>query len=80
VSALKQLAEGLRVQSVTGGSGVLKIRFRQDTRIEAEQLIRFVGERPDLTFSPTGVLTWTGVPDDNLVARAREALEVLAPQ
>ncbi|MFQ5526572.1 MAG: transcription-repair coupling factor [Thermoanaerobaculia bacterium] len=78
VSALKRLAESLRVQSVTGGGGALKIRFRQDTRVEVETLIRFVGERPELTFSPSGVLTWSGVPDDHLVRSAHEALEVLS--
>ena len=78
VSALKRAAEALRVQSVGGGSGVLKIRFRHDTQIEAERLIRFVGERPELSFSPSGVLTWGGVSDEQLVERAREVLEALS--
>lgn len=78
VSALKRLAEGVRVQSITGGGGELKIRFRHDTRIAAEDLIRFVGERPELSFSPSGVLTWSGVADERLVARAHEALEELS--
>jgi transcription-repair coupling factor (superfamily II helicase) len=78
VSALKRLAEKLRVQSITGGSGTLKIRFRHDTRIVAEELIRFVGEHAELSFSPSGVLTWAGVPDERLVARAQEVLEELS--
>ncbi|MCH7664795.1 MAG: transcription-repair coupling factor [Acidobacteria bacterium] len=78
VSALKRLAESLRVQSITGGSGTLKIRFRHDTRIAAEDLIRFVGERDELSFSPSGVLTWAGVPDERLVMWAHQALEELS--
>jgi transcription-repair coupling factor (superfamily II helicase) len=78
VSALKRLAETLRVQSITGGAGELRIRFRHDTRIAAEDLIRFVGEREELSFSPSGVLTWGGVTDERLVARAAEALKELS--
>ncbi|MCP4202134.1 MAG: transcription-repair coupling factor [bacterium] len=78
VSALRRSAEELRVQSITGGSGALKIRFRHDTRIAADDLIRFVGERDQLSFSPSGVLTWAGVPDERLVARAHEVLEELS--
>ena len=60
------------------GSGELMIRFRHDTRIAAEDLIRFVGRARGALLQSSGVLTWAGVTDERLVARASEALKELS--
>ncbi len=74
VAGLKGLAERLKVQAISARAGDLLIRFRQDTPVRAEELIRFVGEHPEASFSPTGVLTCADVPTEQLVARALETL------
>jgi transcription-repair coupling factor (superfamily II helicase) len=78
VAALKRLAESLRVQSIAAKSGELVIRLRRDARIDVERLIDMVSSRPGASFSPTGVLTLPGGHGRQLVATARETLEVLS--
>jgi transcription-repair coupling factor (superfamily II helicase) len=78
VAALKRLAEALRVQSIAAKSGELVIRLRRDARIDVERLIEMVSSRPGASFSPTGVLTLPGGRGRQLVATARETLEVLS--
>jgi transcription-repair coupling factor (superfamily II helicase) len=78
VAGLKRLAESLRVQSIAAKGGELVIRLRRDARIDVERLIEMVSNRPGASFSPTGVLTLPGGRGRQLVAAARETLEVLS--
>ncbi len=78
VAALKQLAESLRVQSITAKRRELVVRFRRDARIDIERLIEMVSQRPGAAFSPTGVLTLPGRGSSELVAAATETLRELA--
>jgi transcription-repair coupling factor (superfamily II helicase) len=78
IAALKRLAESLRVQSIAAKGGELVIRLRRDARIDVERLIEMVSSRPGASFSPTGVLTLPGGGGRQLVATARETLEVLS--
>ena len=79
VAELRHRAEALRIETITVRSGRIQVRFRQDTEIGAEALIRFVGETPGATFSPTGVLTLDGGVGDEGLPRVRALLETLAP-
>jgi transcription-repair coupling factor (superfamily II helicase) len=76
---LKRLAEGLRVQSITGRRGRLIIRLRRDARIDVPQLIRFVSEHPQASFTPNGVLTMP-VRDGDWLRLSQETLEAVAPE
>jgi transcription-repair coupling factor (superfamily II helicase) len=78
MAGLRHRAEELRVQSVTGRARQLKVRFRHDTVVEAGTLIRFVGEVPAASFSPSGVLTVEGIDTENWVQSARNLLETLS--
>ncbi len=78
VATLKQLAESLRVQSITAKRRELVVRFRRDARIDIERLIEMVSERPGAAFSPTGVLTLPGQDSEAMVAAATETLRELA--
>jgi transcription-repair coupling factor (superfamily II helicase) len=76
---LKRLAERLRVQSIVGRRGKLVIRMRRDARIDVNELIRFVSERPHAAFSPNGVLS-VRVTSGDWLRLAEETLEAVAPQ
>ncbi len=78
-ASLKQLAEELRVQSVSSRGTTLSIRMRQDARVDLDTLIRFVSEHESATFSPTGVLTLEGVSPGTSLDVARRTLEHIAP-
>jgi transcription-repair coupling factor (superfamily II helicase) len=78
MAALRHRAEDLRIQSITGRARRLKVRFRHDTLVQAETLIRFVGQDPDASFTPSGVLTVEGVDPGNWVTSARELLKRLS--
>ena len=75
---LKRRAEELRVQSISARSGSLRMRLRQDTRIDVDRLVRLVSERDDLSFSPNGVLTVDDVEPSRLVEASRRLLDLLA--
>ena len=76
---LKRQAETLRVQSISFTAGRLQIRFRRDTRADAERLIEMVSADDDLRFSPTGVLTVAAVERSELLPRTREILDQVTP-
>jgi transcription-repair coupling factor (superfamily II helicase) len=78
MAALRHHAEDLRIQSITGRGRRLKVRFRHDTVVAAETLIRFVGQDATASFSPSGVLTLDGVDEDSWVRSARSLLEALS--
>ena len=73
VVALKRRAEALRVQAISARSGGLSIRLRQDTVIDIDRLVELVSERPDLSFSPSGVLTVREVPRDRDIPAEAQA-------
>jgi transcription-repair coupling factor (superfamily II helicase) len=77
VAALKRLAESLRVQSISAKSGELVIRLRRDARVDVERLIEMVSTLPGASFSPTGVLTLPAGGGRQMVAMARQTLEML---
>jgi transcription-repair coupling factor (superfamily II helicase) len=77
VAALKRLAESLRVQSISAKSGELVIRLRRDARVDVERLIEMVSTLPGASFSPTGVLTLPAGGGRQMVATARQTLEML---
>ncbi|MEL7058907.1 MAG: TRCF domain-containing protein, partial [Acidobacteriota bacterium] len=79
VAALKAKAESMRLQSITSSGRRLVLRLRQDAKIDPSKLIRLMEERPGHTFSPAGALTVTGVERNELVERATELLDELAP-
>ncbi len=78
VAALKRLAESLRVQSISAKSGELVIRLRRDARVDVERLIEMVSSIAGASFSPTGVLSLPTGGGRQLVATARQTLEMLA--
>jgi transcription-repair coupling factor (superfamily II helicase) len=76
---LKRLAERLRVQSIVGRRGKLTIRMRRDARIDVPELIRFVSDHPEASFSPNGVLA-VPVAGGDWVRVAEETLQAVAPE
>ncbi|MDH3254780.1 MAG: hypothetical protein OEM62_07310, partial [Acidobacteriota bacterium] len=78
VAAVRRHAEALRIQSITGGRGRLRVRFRHDTKVSAETLIRLVGAEPDASFSPNGILTLDGLRSGAWVEATRQLLERLS--
>ena len=60
VADLKRLAERLRVQSISFRRGKLVIRLREDAKVDVDELIRLVSTRSEASFSPSGVLAWSG--------------------
>lgn len=64
-SMLKSLAERLRVESIERRQGRVSIRFREDSKVSPERLMRYVASTPNVTFSPTGEMQWNGVPTES---------------
>jgi transcription-repair coupling factor (superfamily II helicase) len=79
VADLKRLAEELRVQSISARRGKLVLRLREDSRVDVEELIRFVSTRPEASFSPSGVLTMPLSSTGESVELARSILEAVRP-
>jgi transcription-repair coupling factor (superfamily II helicase) len=76
-TSLKRLAESMRVQSISHQGHRLQIRFRRDSSVDVERLVRMVSERPGLTFSPSGVLILEHVGGAQALERSRRLLEEL---
>jgi len=72
-SLLKSRAEALRVESAERRAGRLQMRFREDSKIDPERLMRFVATTQGVTFSPSGELIW-----NNFQARGRATLAALS--
>jgi transcription-repair coupling factor (superfamily II helicase) len=79
VADLKRLAEELRVQSISARRGKLVLRLREDSRVDVDELIRFVSTRPEASFSPSGVLTMPLSSTGESVELARSILEAVRP-
>jgi len=76
-TSLKRLAESMRVQSISHQGHRLQIRFRRDSSVDVERLVRMVSERPGLTFSPSGILVLEQVGGAQALDRSRRLLEEL---
>lgn len=57
-SLVKSRAEHMRIQSIERKRGSWTLRFREDSRVDAARLMRFVAETPGVVFSPDGLLEW----------------------
>jgi transcription-repair coupling factor (superfamily II helicase) len=77
---LKSRAEAMRVESIERRAKRLNIRFREDSKVDAQTLLHFVAETPGASFSPHGELQWGPAPetDTELLAMLSDALERLA--
>ncbi len=74
---LTRLAEDLGVQAISWARGRLQVRLRRDNRLDLERLVAWIGERPQATFSPTGVLTIAGIAPAESLDAAAATLEAL---
>jgi transcription-repair coupling factor (superfamily II helicase) len=79
MAELRRRAEWLRVQSISSRGRSLQVRFRQDTRVAVETLTRFLGEVPEASFSPSGVLTVGGMSPESWLEGAQRVLQRLGP-
>jgi len=55
-SALKALAERLRIEAIDRKHAIVNIKFHQQTRISPERLMALVDRTPGAQFTPAGVL------------------------
>ena len=76
-TSLKRMAEAMRVQSISHQGQKLQIRFRRDSGVDVDRLVRMVSETPGLTFSPSGVLIQEQVAGGQALERSRKLLEEL---
>jgi transcription-repair coupling factor (superfamily II helicase) len=81
-SLLKTMAEALRINSVERRANRLFVHFRDDSKVDAKQLMSFVAKTPGVAFAPNGELQWAigearGAP---LLAMVKSLFERLAPQ
>jgi transcription-repair coupling factor (superfamily II helicase) len=77
---LKSRAEAMRVEAIERRAKRLSVRFREDSKVDAQTLLQFVAETADASFSPSGELQWGPAPetDTELLAAVRDVLERLA--
>ena len=59
-AVLKYRAQTLRIPSLERRGSRLKMRFREDSRIDARKLMQFVGRTPGAVFTPDGTFEWSG--------------------
>ncbi len=79
-SQLKSLAEKLRVASIDRRSSRVSIKFREDSKVDPERLLRAVAMTPGTSFSPTGELLWSNPPESGpkLLDSLRDLLKRIA--
>jgi transcription-repair coupling factor (superfamily II helicase) len=77
---LKSLAERLRVESIERRQARISLRFREDSKVDPERLMRYVASTPGVSFSPTGEMQWSGAPTEGprLMHALRELLGRIA--
>jgi transcription-repair coupling factor (superfamily II helicase) len=77
---LKSLAERLRVEGIERRQTRISLRFREDSKINPERLMRYVASTPGVSFSPAGEMQWSGAPMDGpqLLHALRELLGRIA--
>jgi transcription-repair coupling factor (superfamily II helicase) len=71
---LKAAAESAGIQSIAARRGALQIRLRRDSRVDLDRLVRWIGERDGVAFSPSGILTVRFEAGADVLALAREVL------
>jgi transcription-repair coupling factor (superfamily II helicase) len=79
LAAVKREAERLRIQSISAAGGRLTLRLRRDSRVDVDELIRFVSERRGASFSPSGVLTLPLAASESVLDAAAATLAEIAP-
>ncbi|MCZ6726460.1 MAG: transcription-repair coupling factor [Acidobacteria bacterium] len=72
---LKVRAEAAGIQSIAAKGGRLQIRLRRDSRIDLNRLVRWIGQRERVSFSPSGVLSLELEPGTPVIALARATLD-----
>ncbi len=79
-SLLKSLSERLRVESIERRQARVSLRFREDSKVDPERLMRYVASTPGVTFSPTGELQWGAAPSESgpLLASLKDLLQRVA--
>ena len=60
LSLLKHRAEDLRIPLVERRAGTLVVRFREDSKVDANRIMRFVRQTGNASFRPDGTLEWRG--------------------
>jgi transcription-repair coupling factor (superfamily II helicase) len=77
---LKSRAESMRVEAIERHGSRLHVRFREDSKVDAQTLLQFVAETPGASFSPNGELRWDPAPetDTELLATLSVVLERLS--
>src|SRR6185436_2886834 len=55
-SALKTLAERLRIETVDRRQGFANVKFHRETKVNPDKLMRLVGRTQGAQFTPAGVL------------------------
>jgi hypothetical protein len=72
----------MRVEAIERRAQKLAIRFREDSKVDAQVLMRFVAQTPGASFSPSGELQWGPAPEggSEVIASLSKALERLAGQ
>src|SRR5690606_31629776 len=77
---LKSLAERLRIESIERRQSRISLRFREDSKVDAERLMRYVASTPGVSFSPAGEMQWSGAPTEGprLLHALRELLSRIA--
>ena len=59
-AVLKHRAQALRIPSLERRGNRLKMRFREDSRIDPRKLMEFVGRTAGAVFTPDGSFEWAG--------------------
>ena len=59
-AVLKHRAQTLRIPSLERRGSRLKMRFREDSRIDPRKLMEFVGRTAGAAFTPDGTFEWAG--------------------
>ena len=60
LSLLKHRAEALRIPLVERRAGSLVVRFREDSKVDPNRVMRFVQKTGGASFRPDGTLEWRG--------------------
>ena len=79
-SQLKSLAERLRVGSIERRASRVTIKFREDSKVDPQRLMRAVATTPGTSFSPTGEMIWSNAPQPGpeLLDSLRDILKRIA--
>ncbi len=78
LAALKRRAERLRVQSISARGRTLQIRLRSDAKVDVERLIRLVSGSDNAAFTPSGVLSISGLTSDRMLPEAHSILAAVS--